>query len=104
MVQLTSLSTTTTRPAAPTLRFPRFGALLLAALVSACEPHSGKETAAEQAPAQPALVTQVTYQGMTQPHTFAATIRPRIESDLGFRVSGKVAQRLVQNGDLVHKG
>jgi RND family efflux transporter MFP subunit len=41
---------------------------------------------------------------MTQPHTFAATIRARTESDLGFRVNGKVAKRLVQNGDLVRKG
>ena len=33
--------------------------------------------------------------------TFAATIKPRIESDRGFRVAGKVARRLVQNGDNV---
>ena len=73
-------------------------------LVGACDSHSAKEPAAEQAPARPVLVTPVKYQGMTQPHAFAATIRPRVESDLGFRVSGKVAQRLVQNGDRVRRG
>ena len=33
-----------------------------------------------------------------------ATIRPRIESDLGFRVAGKVAHRKVENGQRVQKG
>jgi RND family efflux transporter MFP subunit len=104
MLRLTRLAALTTRPAAPTRRFPLFGALLLAVLVGACDSHGAKEPATEQAPARPVLVTPVKYQGMTQPRTFAATIRPRVESDLGFRVSGKVAQRLVQNGDRVHKG
>jgi RND family efflux transporter MFP subunit len=49
-------------------------------------------------------VATVEYQPITQPRHFAANIRPRTESDLGFRVNGKIAQRLVQNGDLVRKG
>lgn len=92
------------RGAAATLGSPLIASLLLAVLVGACDSHSGKEPAAEQAPAQPVLVTLVQYQGITQPHTFAATIRARIESDLGFRVNGKVAKRLVQNGDVIRKG
>jgi RND family efflux transporter MFP subunit len=36
--------------------------------------------------------------------TFVASIRPRIETDLGFRVSGKVAKRLVEVGDVVKAG
>ena len=36
--------------------------------------------------------------------TFVATIRPRVESDLGFRVAGKVAKRLVSVGDAVKVG
>jgi RND family efflux transporter MFP subunit len=104
MLRLTTLAAVTTRPAAPTLRSPLFGALLLAVLVGACDSRSGKEPAADQAPAQPVLVTTVEYQRITQPRHFAATIRARTESDLGFRVNGKVAKRLVQNGDLVRNG
>jgi len=104
MLRLTTLAAMTTRPGMPTLHSPLFGALLLAALVGACDSHNGKEAATAQAPARPVLVSTVEYQSSTQPRHFAANIRPRIESDLGFRVSGKVAQRLVQNGDLVRKG
>src|SRR5262245_40243996 len=81
-----------------------FAALILALLVGACDSNSGKQPGARQEPAQPVLVTTVVYQSLTQPRHFAATIRARIESDLGFRVNGKVAQRLIQNGDLVRKG
>jgi RND family efflux transporter MFP subunit len=36
--------------------------------------------------------------------SFVGTIRPRIESDLGFRVAGKVSRRLVEVGALVEAG
>lgn len=35
---------------------------------------------------------------------YAAVIQPRVEADLGFRVGGKVAERLVQVGDRVEPG
>jgi RND family efflux transporter MFP subunit len=73
-------------------------------LLAGCDVGSAKEPAAEQARPHPVLVTTVRYESVTQPRSLAATIRPRIESDLGFRVSGKVARRLVQNGDLVRRG
>jgi RND family efflux transporter MFP subunit len=86
-----------------TVRAPLLASLLLAGFVGGCFEKS-KEPAADAAPARPALVTTVHYAPVTQPRSLAAIIRPRIESDLGFRVNGKVAKRLVQNGDLVHKG
>jgi RND family efflux transporter MFP subunit len=104
MIQVTSIRAT---PAAAPAHAGLWAAIvpsLLAISLAACDSDSGKQPAATQAPAQPVLVTLVQYQGMTQPHTFAATIRARIESDLGFRVNGKVAKRLVQNGELVHTG
>ncbi|ABD88345.1 efflux RND transporter periplasmic adaptor subunit [Rhodopseudomonas palustris] len=52
----------------------------------------------------PVIVAPVRYQDGGRTRTFAATIRPAIESDLGFRVNGKVARRLVRNGDRVRKG
>jgi len=82
---------------------PLLGSILLALLVSACDSGAGKETTPE-APNRPVLVASVAYQNVNQTRSLAATIRPRVESDLGFRVSGKVAQRLIQNGDRVHKG
>ncbi len=36
--------------------------------------------------------------------SFVGIVRPRVESDLGFRVPGKVAERLVQTGDRVRAG
>jgi RND family efflux transporter MFP subunit len=78
--------------------------LLAPVLLAGCGLGAAKEPAAEQARPHPVLVTTVHYEGIRQPRSLAATIRPRTESDLGFRVSGKVAQRLVQNGDLVRKG
>ena len=36
--------------------------------------------------------------------SFVGTIRPRIETDMGFRVPGKVAKRLVEVGQTVDVG
>ena len=41
----------------------------------------------------------VTFEPQRAERSFVATIRPRVESDLGFRVAGKVATRLVNVGD-----
>jgi RND family efflux transporter MFP subunit len=85
------------------LPLPLFGSLLLAVSVGGCNSGKSEEPAA-QAVQRPVLVAPVEYKNATQTRSLAATIRPRIESDLGFRVSGKVAQRFVQNGDRVRKG
>ncbi len=79
--------------------------LLLAALLGACKPAAETDARAQPAPPdRPVLTVLVHYTSIGQSRSLAATIRPRIESDLGFRVPGKVARRLVQNGDVVHKG
>jgi RND family efflux transporter MFP subunit len=56
------------------------------------------------APIRPVLVTSVHYEPQTRDRTFVGSIRPRIESDLGFRVAGKVSKRLVEVGAMVHAG
>ena len=53
---------------------------------------------------RPVLVTTVHYERETPNRSFVGTIKPRIETDLGFRVAGKVAKRLVEVGDLVEPG
>ncbi|HMM87881.1 efflux RND transporter periplasmic adaptor subunit [Bradyrhizobium sp.] len=63
------------------------------------------EKAAEApAPGRPVLVATVKYAAETPERSFVGTIRPRIETDMGFRVPGKVARRLVEVGQTVDVG
>jgi RND family efflux transporter MFP subunit len=55
-------------------------------------------------PTRPVLVATAHYEAETPERSFVGTIRPRIESDLGFRVPGKVAKRLVEVGQRVDVG
>ena len=73
---------------------------LAAVVLAACNP----TTAQQSAPARPVLVTSVHYEAQVSDRSFVGTIRPRIESDLGFRVAGKVSKRLVEVGALVQAG
>jgi RND family efflux transporter MFP subunit len=52
-------------------------------------------------PSRPVLVATVHYQPESPERSFVGTIRPRIEADMGFRVPGKVAKRLVEVGQTV---
>src|SRR2546421_4672351 len=63
------------------------------------------EIAAEKvAPGRPVLVATVHYEASSPERSFVGTIRPRIETDMGFRVPGKVAKRLVEVGQTVDVG
>jgi RND family efflux transporter MFP subunit len=63
------------------------------------------ELAAEKAaPLRPVLVSTVHYEAESPSRSFVGTIRPRIEADMGFRVPGKVAKRLVEVGQTVDLG
>src|SRR5207237_329182 len=63
------------------------------------------ELAAEKvAPSRPVLVATVHYEAETPERSFVGTIKPRIETDMGFRVPGKVAKRLVEVGQTVDVG
>jgi RND family efflux transporter MFP subunit len=63
------------------------------------------EKAAEQVvPGRPVLVATVHYEAETPERSFVGTIKPRIETDMGFRVPGKVAKRLVEVGQTVDVG
>src|SRR5262245_18955293 len=83
--------------------FPRLfnGLTVLPVLaIAACDPMAAQPTV----PTRPVLVTNVHYQSQVSERSFVGTVRPRIESDLGFRVAGKVAKRLVEVGTLVEAG
>jgi RND family efflux transporter MFP subunit len=74
---------------------------LLAVSLAGC-----KDTVAQKAPApgRPVLVATVHYEAEVPARSFVGTVRPRIETDMGFRVSGKVAKRLVEVGQTVDVG
>src|SRR5215207_2232373 len=69
--------------------------------LSACQNTTANEA---PKPERPVLTTAVKFEPRLTRRSFVATIRPRFESDLGFRVAGKVAQRLVNVGDGVVAG
>ena len=76
------------------------GLVLAAGTLAACN----QITAEPVSPARPVLVTTVHYQRLSADRSFVGTVRPRIESDLGFRVTGKVQKRLVEVGAPVVAG
>jgi RND family efflux transporter MFP subunit len=76
-------------------------ALAVGSGLAACKE---SEQAQQTQPDQPVLVTAVRYATQSQGRDFVATIRPRVESDLGFRVAGKVVKRFVQAGQQVKAG
>src|SRR6202451_29238 len=55
-------------------------------------------------PSRPVLVATVHYAAESPERSFVGTIRPRIETDMGFRVPGKGAKRLVEVGQTVDIG
>jgi RND family efflux transporter MFP subunit len=62
------------------------------------------KVAEKPAPSRPVLVATVHYESESPERSFVGTIRPRIETDMGFRVPGKVARRLVEVGQTVDVG
>lgn len=73
---------------------------LLAVALAGCN-----ETVAQKSePGRPVLVASVHYEPESPARSFVGTIRPRIETDMGFRVPGKIAKRLVEVGQTVEVG
>jgi RND family efflux transporter MFP subunit len=65
----------------------------------------GESTPAADPRAQPPLVRTATVQEATgSARSFTGTVAARVQSDLGFRVPGKVLERLVDAGQAVKRG
>jgi RND family efflux transporter MFP subunit len=62
------------------------------------------KVAEKAAPTRPVLVSNVHYEAESPERSFVGTVKPRIETDMGFRVPGKVAKRLVEVGQTVDVG
>jgi len=74
-----------------------FGVLFLAA----CD---APKQVSRQAPPRPVLVAQIHYVPGEREQVLPGVVKARIESDLAFRVAGKIAQRLVDAGAQVRRG
>jgi RND family efflux transporter MFP subunit len=84
------------------MRPVRFIVPILALALAACS--EGKSEVKQEPPTRPVLAQQVHFEPATVERSFVATVRPRTESDLGFRVAGKVAGRSVEVGEMVKAG
>src|SRR6476469_483077 len=73
---------------------------LVAVAIGGCN----DSVAQKAAPSRPVLVATAHYEAESPERNFVGTIRPRIETDMGFRVPGKVARRLVEVGQTVDVG
>jgi multidrug efflux pump subunit AcrA (membrane-fusion protein) len=62
------------------------------------------QVAQKPAVTRPVLVATAHYESETPERSLVGTIRPRIEADMGFRVPGKVAKRLIEVGQTVEVG
>jgi len=74
--------------------------MAMALLLAGC----GEKQAQSTDKARPVLVSTVHYEPGAADRSFVGTIRPRIETDIGFRVAGKIAKRLVEVGQTVEIG
>jgi RND family efflux transporter MFP subunit len=87
---------------------PRFGRIALALgaaallpLLAACDDQAVSATAAIERPVQ---VQRVAYESEKPVREFSGVVRARHETDLGFRVAGKIVARSINVGDTVHAG
>jgi RND family efflux transporter MFP subunit len=86
-------------------RMRAVGAILtviaLAPALAACDDPA---TSATAAPVRPVQVQRVVFGPADENREFAGVVRARYETDLGFRVAGKIVARLINVGDRVRAG
>jgi multidrug efflux system membrane fusion protein len=66
--------------------------------------NASRPAASSEPVIRPARVAEIAYRKQSQSLMLAGTVVPRIESTLGFRVSGKIVQRSVDVGAVVKAG
>src|SRR5580704_6064108 len=78
--------------ASPMPSLAPLAALAAALLLSGCNP---THEAAREAPPRPVLVVEAHYAPREQAQVLSGVVKARTESDLAFRIAGKMAARLV---------
>jgi RND family efflux transporter MFP subunit len=78
-----------------------FAAVVLLSLLAAC---SDQATSATPTAERPVQIERVTFQPEDAIREFVGVVRARHETDLGFRVAGKMIARTINVGDTVHAG
>ena len=73
--------------------------LAVAALLSACSP----DKPSVETP-RPVRTAEIRYDASREANRYAGTVQSRFEVEHAFRVGGKVAQRKVDVGQVVHEG
>jgi RND family efflux transporter MFP subunit len=84
--------------------FSSYYRLLAGAAIAISLAGCNDKVAEKATPLRPVLVATAHYEAESPARSFVGTIRPRIETDMGFRVPGKVAKRLVEVGQTVDVG
>ena len=74
--------------------------VVICALLGACQ----EEKPAAEAPVRPVRTQLVEITDAKNPGSAVGEIKPRYEANIGFRIPGKLAARLVDVGQLVQKG
>src|SRR5438270_482655 len=82
------------------LKLRAFAVLAVLPLLAACTEAAPATSNAER----PVQVQRVTYQSGGASREFVGVVRARYETDLGFRVAGKITARIVNVGDHVRAG
>ena len=79
-------------------------AAVLTAALAGCDGKGERSAEESERSERPVLVAPARYAAQSQAREFVATIRPRVESDQGFRIAGKVVKRFVEVGQRVKAG
>ena len=75
--------------------------IALLPLLAACADHAASATVKAKRPVQ---VQRVAFENENATREFVGVVRARYETDLGFRVAGKMVSRVINVGDRVHVG
>jgi RND family efflux transporter MFP subunit len=80
---------------------PILGAALMAVALAGCDKPAAQT---QSAPERPVFVVRAHFAPAVAPRTLVGVVKARVESNLGFRVAGKIAKRLVDSGARVKAG